>query len=145
MKMMTLLVSAAIGFALSGCATHEWSTLAQSGPDGAFCGTPGATTAVYIEIRYAGDGTPSAVPDKCTVSPNADITWRGPSGDLIPFEIVFPDESPAWDDERARLTASEADGRYKVKIKASTKAGTYKYGIKANGKEIDPAIIIRAQ
>jgi hypothetical protein len=143
MKMMTLLVSGAIGFALTGCETHEWSTLVQSGPDGALCGTPGALSAVYIEIHYAGDGTPSAVPDKCTVSPNADITWRGPGGDLIPFEIVFPGESPALRDDRPRLPASEDGGRYKVKIKASAKVGTYKYGISANGKEIDPAIIIK--
>ena len=144
MKMMTLVAAAAIAFALPGCPTDDpQRSQPAASPDGTLCGAPDASGAVYIEIQYAGDGTPSAMPDECTVAPNADITWRGPGGDLMPFEIIFPGESPALRDDRSRLTASEADGRYKVKIKAGTKAGTYKYGIRAKGKEIDPAIIIR--
>lgn len=143
MRMMTMALATAVGFGLSGCAMHDGMLGPAAGPDGAWCGTPGVKGAVYIEIQYAGDGMPSASPSTCTVSPNVDITWRGPAGDLIPFEIVFPGESPAWDDERRQLLSREIDGRYKVKIRASGKAGTYKYGIKANGKELDPAIIIR--
>lgn len=114
-----------------------------SGADGMWCGTPRVSGAVYIEIQYAGDGTPSAVPDTCTVAADTDVTWRGPPGDMVPFEIVFPAASPVWHDERPLLMSSEVDGKYKVKIKVSNKPGTYKYGIKARGKEIDPAIIIR--
>lgn len=145
MKMTTMMMATALGFGLSGCAMHEdmLADMHPSGPDGTWCGIPGVKGAVYVEIQYAGDGTPSAVPSTCTVSPQVDITWRGPAGDMIPFEIVFPGESPAWRDERRQLLSSEVEGRYKVKIKASDKAGTYKYGIKANGKELDPAIIIR--
>lgn len=145
MKMMT--VAAALALGLAGCGTMDGMVTHPAdhppGADGAWCGTPGASGPVYIEVHYAGDGTPSAVPDTCRVAAGTDITWRGPPGDLVAFKIVFPAASPAWRDDRRLLVSSEVDRQYKVKIKAADQAGTYKYGIQARGKEIDPAIIIR--
>ena len=148
MNVMRLVAAMALGYGLAGCAGTLDPRAGHpaehpSGPDGAWCGTPDATGPVYVEIHYAGDGTPSAVPDTCTVDPGTDITWRGPPGELIAFEIVFPGESPALHGERAQLRSSVIDGHSRVRIKASDKPGSYKYGIKANDIEVDPAIIIR--
>lgn len=152
MKVITLLVATMLAGALAGgvagCARNPGTASAPPPPrpsdaDGARCGSPAARGPVHIEIRYAGDGTPAAVPATCTVAAGTEITWRGPAGDLVPFEIVFPAASPAWRDDRPRLMASEAGRHYKVRIKASDRPGIYKYGIKARGREIDPAIIIR--
>lgn len=147
MRVMTMMVAAALGLGLVACAQTDRSKASAAGdlalgPDGAKCGTS-SSGPVYIDIDYAGNGTPVAVQDPCTVAPGTDITWRGPDGSLIPFEIVFAGASPAWHDERPSLMSIAVEKRYKVKIQASDKPGRYKYGIKANGKEIDPVIIIR--
>jgi hypothetical protein len=147
MKVTAIAMTTAMGLGLAGCAGVEGAMTEAlghpSGPDGAWCGNPGVTGPVYIEVHYAGDGTPSAEPETCAVVPDTDITWRGPRGDLVPFEIVFPVASPAARDERLTLMASEADGTYKVKIQTSNKKGSYKYGIKSRGREVDPVIIIK--
>lgn len=110
--------------------------------DGTWCGA-NAKGPVYINIIYAQDGMPSADPDQCTVDPGAEVTWRGPDGNPTSFAIKFKDVSPVDQDERLGLASDELDKQHKVKKKMSVKAGTYAYGIQANGKEKDPAIIIR--
>ncbi|MFC3549952.1 hypothetical protein ACFOLC_02880 [Lysobacter cavernae] len=129
-------------FGLIGCASSSSSTKPSDG-DGDSCSKlMRKGNQVYIDIGYAGDGRPSATPDKCKVKPGTQITWRNPGGDLRPFEIVFPGETPAATVDRRGLTAQMRDGRYKVVITAGNKTGTYKYGITANGISVDPEIII---
>lgn len=97
---------------------------------------------MHIEIRYANDGTPSAVPDECRVPPKARITWRTTGDNAKPFELRFPDGSPAGPDERSRVHSVSDEMRQKVVLVAGDQEGRYKYDIIANGIVVDPAIII---
>lgn len=128
-------------FGLIGCAPSQ--TKPPPDADGDSCSNPlRKGSQVYIDIGYAGDGRPSATPDKCTVKPGTQITWRNPGRDMRPFEIVFTGETPATTVDRRGLTAQMRDGRYKVVITVGDRKGTYKYGITANGISVDPEIII---
>lgn len=58
-------------------------------------GQPAATGQPFlIDILYADDGTPSMKPDAFEVRELTDVIWRGPLGDMRPFRIIFPTESP---------------------------------------------------
>lgn len=97
---------------------------------------------VYIDIAYSADGTP-ADPGSCLVDSGTDVTWRGPSGAPVKFEIHFKGTAPLDPGERGILPSARIGERQKVTRKVSGPTGEYKYGIKANDKELDPAIIIR--
>lgn len=112
-------------------------------PDGVACGTQDARDRVFVEIRYAADGRPSAHPDECAVDPHTQVTWRGPVGDDEAFAIVFAEGSPAGRGEPRELTAGAGEERRSVSIVVGDQAGRYKYGIRARGQVVDPAIIIR--
>lgn len=111
--------------------------------DGVRCGTSALATAVYVDIRYDATGMPSAEPENCEVGQGATVTWRGPQGDDEPFRIDFKDATPVAGDERGVFVAEDHGERYKVVRQMGSTAGTFPYGIQANGKERDPAIIIR--
>ncbi|HSM11364.1 MAG TPA: hypothetical protein VK827_07325 [Lysobacter sp.] len=133
----------AVGIGLAGCATHgnvgQWGAMDEGG---ARCGLPPVDGRVFVEIRYAGDGTPSAVPEECTVAPGTRITWRGPEGTSTPFVLRFAEASPAGRGEPRELASEKTDVRQEVMIIARNVKGRYKYGIEANGIMVDPAIII---
>lgn len=123
---------------LMGCQTELLSS------DGVRCDVqPLASDRVSIEIRYADDGRPSAVPENCTVPPRTRITWRGPADDDAPYVLMFPGGSPGADGGRGELPSRSIDGRQKVELVTGDTEGTYKYSISANGIEVDPAIIIK--
>lgn len=152
MKLMpaAMAVAAVAVLLLSGCpgpSPEGGSASIAADPDGVPCPdtlkSPNVP-AVYVEIDYAVDGTPSAHPDQCYVDAGTKITWRDPQGKTTAFNLVFADRAPT---ERAlpqNFAATQAAGRYKVSITAHGQKGeNFKYGIQANGKTIDPAIIIK--
>jgi len=96
----------------------------------------------HIEIRYADDGTPSAVPEECTVAPGTRITWRGPEETPSPFVLRFTKANPAGHGEPRELPSRAMAGRQQIGIIAGNVKGRYEYGIEANGITVDPAIII---
>lgn len=110
--------------------------------DGEVCpssnsGRPGPS-AVYVDVAYAMDGTPSAVPNKCFVDNGATVTWRDPPDRTTQFNLVFADNVGGT------LRAAQAARRYKLSAVIEGKPGQqFKYGIQANGKTVDPAIIIK--
>lgn len=106
--------------------------------DGTLCGAD-AKNKVYLDIAYAGDGTPSVTPVACRVVSDGRITWRTAKGETRPFEIVFKGESAGSDDG-----AGVEGDRYRKKLKAKKVDATseFAYGIRANGHEVDPVIII---
>lgn len=133
----------AMGIGLLGCVSPGDVPGFGSGADGLRCGLPVVDGRVHIEIRYAGNGTPSAMPAECTVAPGTRIIWRGPEDSAAPFVIAFAGASPEATGGHGRLASDSVDARQKVVIVAGGDAGTYKYGIAANGITVDPTIIIR--
>jgi len=113
--------------------------------DGAWCGDNPASGPVYIEIRYDDQGYGRANPERCAVVSGTEVTWRGPEGEPVAFEIRFKAAVPmaANARERALPLLSQAGYRAKVKRTISGPRGSYDYGIRANGKDSDPAIIIK--
>lgn len=157
MEMMTTMtairattIAAALGAAaltagLAGCSRPAGPGKSGSpadAADGTRCGDSVVAGPVYIDIAYAADGTPID-PGSCTVAAGTDVTWRGPSGQPVQFEIHFKAAAPLDRGEPGVLPSAETGGRYKVMRKISGPKGRYDYGIWANGKELDPAIIIR--
>lgn len=140
------MIAAALSAGLAGCPTTPGSagsdSLAADTADGTWCGSSVATGPVYIDVTYAADGTP-VDPGDCTVTSGTDVTWRGPNGEPVMFEIRFKSTAPLERGEPSLLPSAETGGRYKVMRKISGPRGRYDYGIKANDKELDPAIIIR--
>jgi len=136
-----VMVVAVLAAGLVGCSTLADSTGYIPG-EGTRCGKSLATGAVYIDVKYAPDGTPLD-PGECHVAPGTDVTWQGPEGEPVMFEIRFKATAPLESGERGILPSAESGGRYKVMRKIAGPPGRYDYGIKANGKELDPAIIIR--
>ena len=139
MRMGTI-VALAVGAGLAGCASDGGLWGAED--DGLRCGLPPIGDRVHVEIRYADDGTPSAVPEECTVAPGTRITWRGPEETPTPFLLRFTEASPAGRGEPRELPSRETADRQRVVIIAGEVEGRYKYGIEANGIMVDPAIII---
>lgn len=138
MNVMSWCIAAAAGSMLGGCQLVQ-----QLEPDGLRCDLPRVGNSVSIDIRYAADGTPSAVPDECTVPPDTRIVWRGPAGNATPFTLTFPGGSPAARGGRGPLPSHESGGVQKVVLVTSAEDGRYKYDIAANGRVVDPAIIIK--
>lgn len=138
MRKMRRFATMSLVVALAGCQTGLVSS------DGVRCDLqPLAGGSVSIEIRYAADGRPSAVPENCTVPPRTRITWRGPPDDDAPYVLMFPGGSPGIDRSRGELPSRSVDGLQKVELVAGDAEGTYKYVITANGIAVDPAIIIK--
>jgi hypothetical protein len=111
--------------------------------DGVWCGDAAheASPKVYVNIRYATNGEPSASPDSCEVKRGTRVTWRGPQASPAVFELDFPGGPPA---HHADLESDLMRGeREKVTLVASADPGTYKYGIAANGKHVDPDLKIK--
>lgn len=142
MRLILVFAAAALTAGLSGCESDTMKRLGIGEEDGLRCDLPRVGERVHIEIRYADDGTPSAVPDECTVAPGTRIAWLGPDGNATPFELTFPGGSPAGRDAPPELRSSEAGDRQKVTLVAGDTEDRYKYQIAANGVLVDPAIII---
>lgn len=111
--------------------------------DGTWCGHAAHGMKVFINIRYAPNGTPSASPGTCEVDQGATITWRGPSDSSTMFQLDFPGGPPTAAEHVDLVSGSSHGPRQKLKIVASSSPGTYKYGITANGQKVDPDVIIR--
>ena len=139
MRMGTI-VALAVGIGLAGCASDGGVWGLED--DGLRCGLPPIGGRVHVEIHYADDGTPSAVPEECTVAPGTRITWRGPDEAPTPFLLSFTEASPAGRGEPRELPSRETAGRQRIVIIAGEVEGRYKYDIEANGITVDPAIII---
>lgn len=146
--MHAIALGAAIGLAMAGCTV--WETVPTPDPDtaadavdGLWCGDPAheSSTKVYVNVRYADDGMPSASPDVCEVRRDTQVTWRGPADGAASFALDFPGGPPG----RGRLASAPAPetGRQKVILWATGEPGTYKYGITANGKRLDPDLKIK--
>ena len=138
---------AALAAGLAGCSAPSrpdgWAGAGRAPVDGTRCEASGATSGpVYIDVRYAANGTPLD-PGPCKVDSGTDVTWRGPSGEPVRFEIRFKAAVPLAPGERNLLPSTDSGGRYKVMRRISGPAGRYDYAIHANGKELDPVIIIR--
>ena len=142
MRIMGIIGALALGIGMTGCASNGNGARLDLVEDGVRCGLPAIGGRVHVEIRYANDGTPSAVPEECTVAPGTRITWRGPQDDATPFVLRFSDASPAGRGEPRELSSRDTADRQKVVIVAGNLEGRYKYGIEANGIMVDPAIII---
>lgn len=111
--------------------------------DGIACGLLPEAPRVFIEIRYDSQGTPSATPETCEIRSGTVVTWRGPAGDVAPFEIAFKDASPVATEPRGTFHSKPDGDRQKVARRLDGASGRYAYGVRANGRELDPAIIIR--
>jgi len=148
MKLPTVVIALGLWAALAGCSTPGDASLApdpDTAPDpldGVWCGDPAheASNKVYVNIRFNPGGMPSASPGSCTVKRGSEVTWRGPQGSTVEFELDFPAGPPGHGGLEAEPDRSE---RYKVVLVASEAPGTYKYGIAANGKHVDPDLKIK--
>jgi hypothetical protein len=147
---MAVAAVAALTF-VAGCSTGkamQASVAAARMPaaDGEVCpnrnnGAKGPMT-VYIDVQYAPDGTPSAVPNECYIDSGATIVWRDPVDRTTAFNLVFSDKTTGR--ELAQLKAASVARRYKLSATISGESGQqFKYGIQANGKTVDPAVIIK--
>ena len=153
MKTLRVLALAMLaGSAVTACSMHgptadpaEVADRAVDPDDGTWCGTPGATGPVYINITYADDGAARASPENCYVDSGTEVTWRGPMGEPVEFRIQFKAAAPLGGDAVGPLVSSASGRRDKVRRLISGADGSYAYGIAANGIVTDPAIIIRRQ
>lgn len=131
----------ALGIALGGCITTERADT-QSSADGRLCGT-GEADAVHLEVRYGADGMPSVEPEVCEVDRGTRVTWRGPVDTPVEFAIRFKGDSPVTGEQRGTFVAERGEDRYRVARTLDGAPGRYNYAVTANGRELDPAIIIR--
>ena len=145
-KATTMAMALAGTAGLAGCSTVLDSARALAPDydlvDGRRCGSSTEPGPVFIDVTYAADGTPRN-PGDCTVDNGTQVTWRGPNGEPVSFEIHFKASAPLAYGERSVLPSAENGGRHKVIRRIEGAAGRYNYGIRANGKDLDPAIIIR--
>lgn len=133
--------------ATAGCPPVRDPPVGPASDDGARCMEATATSepqrgAVYIEVAYAPDGTPQITPQKCQIANATRVTWRGPDEEPVVFDIRFKAAAPVVREEGELRAERSPDGRYRVRRTLSG-AGDYPYAVFANGKELDPAIIIR--
>lgn len=151
MKVPTVVIALGLSVVVTGCAMGGFPPVSPLPPDtdtaahpsdGQWCGdaAPDASK-VYINIRYGPGGEPSASPESCEVKRGTQVTWRGPEGSPVAFELDFPGGPPdRAPDLESDFASSE---REKVTLIASGTPGTYKYGIAANGKHVDPDLKIK--
>lgn len=130
------------GIALAGCVAPIDRPPAQADVDGRLCGS-GTAEAVYLEVRYDADGMPSVEPAVCEIDRGTRVTWRGPVDTPVEFAIRFKGASPVANEPRGVFVADRGSDRYRVQRVLDGAAGRYDYGVVANGRELDPAIIIR--
>lgn len=142
MRLMLIVAAMACSAGLAACKTANMPERLGLDGDGLRCDLPRVGDRVLVEIRYANDGTPSAVPGECTVAPETRITWQSTADSTTPFERRFPDGSPAGRGERTQVRSSIDDEDQKIVLVAGDQDGRYKYEIVANGIVVDPAIII---
>lgn len=128
---------------LGGC-------IASTGPagpnlvdDGVKCSDALATAPVYLEVSYDASGMPAVDPVTCEIDRGTQVTWRGPIDTPVVFEVRFKGASPSSLDPRGVLQAVESGERYRIRRELDGAPGQYDYAVYANGKELDPAIIIR--
>lgn len=134
----TWTAAALIAAALPGCDPRG-----PVGSGATLCGRQAGATDVFIEVSYDAQGMPAASPEDCTVPSGATVQWRGPAGASTAFEIRFKGTSPDPSEPRGVFASSPGDDRQRVSRRVGAPAGRYAYGIRANGRERDPAIIIR--
>ncbi|WP_342315155.1 hypothetical protein [Lysobacter sp. FW306-1B-D06B] len=148
MALLAIAVVLSVSACSNGAAMQQSVRLTTPGADdGVVCPSveeKGAgPKAVYVDIQYAVDGTPSAVPNKCYVDNGTTVTWRDPADRTTQFNLVFSNAGLTGTRGGA-LQAAQAAERYKVAAVIQGRPGdNYKYGIQANGKVVDPAIIIK--
>jgi hypothetical protein len=130
-----------VGFALAGCVTPDRAA-PHSGADGVLCGAS-KSEAVYLEVRYEADGMPSVEPAVCEIDRGTRVTWRGPVDTPVGFTIRFKADSPVKGEPRGTFSSDRGADRYRVQRTLDGPAGRYDYAVIANGRELDPAIIIR--
>jgi len=125
---------------LAGCMDSTKSI--APGPDGVACSGNVQSGPVYIRVSYLPDGTPQLSTLDCAIHSGTDVTWIGPDDEPVQFKIRFKAAPPTASGER--MFDAEKDGdTYKVRRTLAGAKGTYPYAVMANGKELDPAIIIR--
>lgn len=138
-RSLGLALAVPLALLLAGCPP---TTPTGDEGDGRRCDAADAKDAVYVEVTYDASGMPEVAPSTCTIDRGTQVTWRGPAGTQVPFEIRFKGASPLSRD-RGALASSTQGERYRVRQTFDAPAGRYEYGVLANGKELDPAIIIR--
>lgn len=131
----------AVALALGGCVTPD-RVAPQANADGVPCGS-GQSDAVYLEVRYGADGMPSVEPTVCEIDRGTRVTWRGPVDASVAFTIRFKGGSPVTEEPRGTFPSKRGKDRYRVQRTFDGPAGRYEYAVIANGRELDPAIIIR--
>lgn len=131
-----------LGVALTGCVWPDKPVWPQADVDGQPC-SAGPAEAVYLEVRYGADGMPSVEPAVCEIDRGARVTWRGPVDAPVEFVIRFKGDSPVAREPRGAFVAARDQDRYRVQRTLDAPPGRYEYGVIANGRELDPAIIIR--
>lgn len=132
----------ALAVALSGCLWPDTPVRPLADADGLPCGA-GPAEAVYLEVRYGADGMPSVEPVVCEIDRGTRVTWRGPVDAPVEFSIRFKGESPVPNEPRGVFVADRGSDRYRVQRTLDGEPGRYDYAVLANGRELDPAIIIR--
>lgn len=137
-------LSLALCAALAGCLLDPVRE-PQAAADGVRCGAAGSESAeaVFLDVSYDGAGMPAVAPEVCEVRRDTQVTWRGPPGNSVEFAIHFKGPSPV-PRERSGVFDSGQDGdRQRVRRVLDGAPAQYDYGVRANGRELDPAIIIR--
>ncbi|TZF91165.1 hypothetical protein [Cognatilysobacter lacus] len=129
--------------ALSGCTRAPTTPPASGEATVLRCDAPGAGDRVYIDIAYAPDGMPMAMPDTCTVASRTNVEWRGPDGNSQAFDIRFKNANPVPSAPDGQLHSKAGRARQQAWGDVQAAPGRYDYAIRAGSKERDPAIIIR--
>lgn len=142
MQVTGTVAALAVGLCLAGCASNGFGERLEVADDGVRCDRSTMDMRVHVEIRYARDGTPSAVPEECRVARGTRVTWRGPDDDATPFVLEFTQASPAGRGQPLEIRSGRTTNGHSIVIVADNEPGIYKYGIQANGITVDPAIII---
>lgn len=134
--------------AVAGChPVRDDAPAGSASEDGTRCmeattGSEPQRGAVFIEVAYAADGTPQVTPQTCLIADATQVTWRGPAEEPVVFEVRFKAATPVAREEGPLQSERSPDGRYRIQRTLSG-AGEYPYAVLANGRELDPAIIIR--
>lgn len=129
-----------LGLALIACSPPPPGIVATD--DGVRCGDSADATAVFVEITYDASGMSIVMPANCELRRGTRLTWRGPDRNHAAFQVRFKSAS-ASSELRGSFGSTEHGGRQAIVARADSVPGRYEYAVRANGKELDPAIIIR--